>query len=58
MSNKRKSRRSVILYHNGVKYEVSSNHVRRFRQLMGAPKQPSHSLVRNQWTTNPYRYED
>lgn len=58
MSNKRKSRRSVILYHNGIKYEVPNNHVRRFRQLMGAPKHLSRSLVRNQWTANPYRYED
>lgn len=57
MNTKTKSRRTTIIYHEGKKYEVPSNHVRRFRQLMGAPKPEKRSLVRNQWSAKAYRYE-
>jgi hypothetical protein len=57
MSSKTKSRRTVILYHKGTRYEVPSNHVRRFRSLIAAPKIQKHSLVRNQWSAKAYRYE-
>lgn len=59
MSNKSKSKKKVIIYHNGKKYEVAKNHVSRFRRLMGMRRAtPKRSLTNNQFNHHGYIYED
>lgn len=54
---KHPSKGTTLVVINGTTYRVPKNRARQFREAMGQPKIEKKSLVRNQWSNRPYRYE-
>lgn len=47
----------TVLRIGGTTYKVPKHRAKKFREAMGEPRPQRKSLVRNQWTAKPYRYE-